>query len=405
MNTNEIAEYFNAAGIKINTDIIDFNSEKEGYTKIDDDIAAHLDILMQGIPDIIYHANTKDAYHVIYDKGIGALQKSVQYPGYYLGGIVNPQTNTGYKDMALLHPFSVGSQLVSSVFSVLSIATGQYYMSQINNKMEHLAVGISKVQQYLSDDKKSHLQSEEEFLKFTQLNMQYLITNNYQKTATITTLQKIRIDSLGAIKLYRKQIIDLKKEAKKKDNADEVVAKVTEICTMVSEYWYSLYLYCYSIMLETILSQNIAENYLNNVADDISEKCNNYKCDYKLWHDELNDYINNANGFDENAILAILTKFKGTTKGLNNNITAIVVANVIGFGAELLDKQDKKKKTSKKNIAHSKVGQNFGQDITIIEEMKNNILLYNSIYNKPVEISKQNGDMYIKLSIYLENKN
>ena len=122
----------------------------------------------------------------------------------------------------------------------MSIVTGQYYMSQINNNLQKMEKEISDIKQYLKDDKKSRLLSREEFLRTTQDSLNYILENDMQKLSTITSIQKIKIDSLADINFYKMQINNLEDLSAEKDKIEEILMNVYEKCELISEYWYSL---------------------------------------------------------------------------------------------------------------------------------------------------------------------
>lgn len=82
---------------------------------------------------------------------------------------------------ALLKPLSSAPQIIGGIFSVMSIITGQYFMTQINKNLKNIDKGIFDIQRFLENDKRSKLQSEEEFLKNTQKILGYILENKIQK--------------------------------------------------------------------------------------------------------------------------------------------------------------------------------------------------------------------------------
>ena len=235
-------DYLENVGVHVNTDLSVFEANKEEYIKIDKSIVAKVDAVMQQLPQIVLNkAYSGDVYRVIYDKGVGVLQKSAQHPGMLLGNVVSPDANNKIREVALLSELSMGPQVFSGVFSAMSMITGQYYMTQINNNLSQIEEGVAAIQKFLEDDKKSQLESEEEFLKQVQQMLPFIFGNESQKQSTITSIQKIKIDSLASINFYKKQINDLKDIDVKKDKAEEVISNIQRISFLISEYWYSLY--------------------------------------------------------------------------------------------------------------------------------------------------------------------
>ena len=197
-------QYLKEIGMGIDEDLSDFNINSNKYKKIDDSLATRLNSLIQLFPNLINLSNySGDVYRVVFDKGLGVLQTSAKYPGYFTGNVVQAGTNNKIVSGAVFQQLSMAPQIISGVFSVMSIVTGQYYMSQINNNLQKMEKEISDIKQYLKDDKKSRLLSREEFLRTTQDSLNYILENDMQKLSTITSIQKIKIDSLADINFYK----------------------------------------------------------------------------------------------------------------------------------------------------------------------------------------------------------
>ena len=391
--------YLENVGVHVNTDLSVFEANKEGYIKIDKSIVGKVDAVMQQLPQIVLNkAYSGDVYRVVYDKGVGVLQKSAQHPGMLLGNVVSPDANNKIRDVALLSELSMGPQMVSGVFSAMSMITGQYYMTQINNNLGQIEEGVAAIQKFLEDDKKSQLESEEEFLKQVQQMLPFILDNESQKQSTITSIQKIKIDSLAGINFYKRQINDLKDIDVKKDKAEEVISNIQRISFLISEYWYSLYLYCFASCLEPVVAQNFDTDYIAFVKTDVKAKCNQYEDDYAMWKNKLDEYISTAKAFGENKILAAL-KVVGKSK-IYGNAYVFVAQALIDIVANAADSADKKAKKKKKSEAYDYLlNGTIGSDIKAIECRQSELLLFESLYNGQLELIKDKEDMYIKIPV------
>lgn len=390
-------DYLENVGVHVNTDLSVFEANKEEYIKIDKSIVAKVDAVMQQLPQIVLNkAYSGDVYRVIYDKGVGVLQKSAQHPGMLLGNVVSPDANNKIRDVALLSELSMGPQVFSGVFSAMSMITGQYYMTQINNHLSQIEEGVAAIQKFLEDDKKSQLESEEEFLKQVQQMLPFILGNESQKQSTITSIQKIKIDSLASINFYKKQINDLKDIDVKKDKAEEVISNIQRISFLISEYWYSLYLYSFASCLEPVVAQNFDTDYITFVKADVKAKCNQYEKDYAMWKRKLDEYISTAKAFGENKLLAVL-KVIGKNK-VYGNVYVFITQALIDVVANVADSADKKVKNKKKNEAYEYLlNGNIGSDIKAIECRQSELTIFESLYNGQLELVKDKEDMYIKI--------
>lgn len=390
-------QYLKEIGMGIDEDLSDFNINSNKYKKIDDSLAIRLNSLIQLFPNLVNLSNySGDVYRVVFDKGLGVLQTSAKYPGYFTGNVVQAGTNNKIVSGAVFQQLSMAPQIINGVFSIMSIVTGQYYMSQINNNLQKMGNEISDIKKYLKDDKKSKLLSREEFLRTTQKTLNYILENDLQKLSTITSIQKIKIDSLADINFYKMQINNLEDLSAEKDKIEEVSKNIVEKCEMISEYWYSLYLYCFAIYLEALVSQNYNQDYLNTLRKDIEEKCKNYKKEHFEWKKRLNKYLYSAKAFDDNKILEIMGKGLGYTPAITLEMLIIkkLGKKVVGITSEI----DKLRKESKREeIAEQKEKLLIiGENIKEIESRKEDISYLEILYNSRIELVKSKEGIYIK---------
>lgn len=386
-------EYFNELGIKSDRYLSYFEGNKKAYKRIDTSLIGRIESVVQIIPSIIQGvAYSSDTYRVIYDKGLGVLQKAANNPGMYRANIVSSETNNAIQGQALLQKVSAGPQIISGVFSAMSLVTGQYYMSQINSRLNDIEKSITEIQKFLEDDKRSHMESEEEFLKGIQKNYQVLIDNDNMRTATLCNIQRIKMDSLANINFYKKQIGDLEFVNAKKDKVEDVFRNIEKINYLISEYWYSLYLYCFASYLEPVIGKNYDEVYIKYVKDDMYEKCTEYKVDYKTWNSMIEIYLDAAKAFDDNKFISF---FKSI--GDHRILLGSFGLYATGVLAKKADSLDKKKKQKQKDKVFEQLKASSCSNIAAIEAKQDDLMLFNSLYNRRLEIVKDKGEMYIKI--------
>lgn len=121
----EILDELETLGITVNVDNKKIDVNKNNYRKISPEQFAMFDSVMKVIPTVLHHEVTKEAYQVIFDKGLGVLQKAKGFNGeYYRANVVNIGRNNKVVGQALLKPLDKSLQFVSSAFTVMSIITG-----------------------------------------------------------------------------------------------------------------------------------------------------------------------------------------------------------------------------------------------------------------------------------------
>lgn len=392
IDEKEVIKDLRKLGIEIKIDNLKVDIKKEGYKKISLEQLAMFDSVMKTIPTLLHHEATKEAYSVIFDKGLGVLQKaSIEYPGYFRGNIVEFGTNNKIKGQALIKPLEKNFQLISATFTVMSIITGQYYLHNINKEMKNINKKLNEIQDFLSEDKKSILLSEEEFLNSTQDNLEFILSDNVYRSSTLVTIQKISIDSLAGLKFYCNQINQVKID-KEKDKIEEIIQKIKELGSLISNYLYSIYLFSFSLFLETILSQNTEEKYFDHMKDKIEKVCIEYQKNSAVWLKKWNELVKKSKAFSENIILKYLK---------TSNVPKTLIFGLWDIPITILAKNLSEKDIKSKKDSQSKVikllEKNFFKSIDLVKNNQKNIELYNAIYNKPVKILKQDGEMYIKI--------
>ncbi|MCD8508698.1 MAG: hypothetical protein LRY73_01535, partial [Bacillus sp. (in: Bacteria)] len=93
--------------------------------------------VLKNINDANYYSGT---YKVVYDKGLGVLQRSAKNPTLFRANVVTPGTNNDITGQALLEELNVSEIMTSNIaiasFTIASIATNQYFLARIDSKLE-----------------------------------------------------------------------------------------------------------------------------------------------------------------------------------------------------------------------------------------------------------------------------
>lgn len=176
--------------------------EAAGFEMLAVDAVGRLDALVSPVINqgVLYGVG-HDSYKAVFDKGLGVLQKTKENDGLLLGNIVNPETNTRIKGLARWKKTSSTPQYALGVFNTLSIATGQYFMSQINEKMKEVSEDVADIKQFLNDEKLAELQTINRKLK----NM-YEQEDPFDADETIENLKKYETTAESVFHLYINQI-------------------------------------------------------------------------------------------------------------------------------------------------------------------------------------------------------
>ena len=177
-----------------------------------------------------------------------------------------------------------------------------------------------------------------------------------------------------------------------------MINNIQRITFLISEYWYSLYLYSFASCLEPVVAQNFDVDYIAFVKSDVKTKCNQYESDYAKWKNKLDEYIDMAKAFGENKILAVL-KVVGKNK-VYGNVNVFIAQALIDVVANAADSADKKAKKKKKSEAYNYLlNGTIASDIKVIECRQSELMLFESLYNGQLELIKDKEDMYIRISV------
>lgn len=92
-----------------------------------------------------------------------------------------------------LHFYSMSTQAaIMGMFTAMSVASGQYFLSQINNEMRMMNMKLDEILEFLYGDKKAELMAEMSFIKYAYENYSSIMSHDQQRIATIVSLQEAK---------------------------------------------------------------------------------------------------------------------------------------------------------------------------------------------------------------------
>ena len=237
----------------------------------------HISALYQQLPSVIETEVLANAYMMKLPAGVtpADLMQYAKYPGAVGNTYLGEHGIAGHAPL-----FSLQNQaVVMGAFSVMSIASGQYYLSEINHNLTAINQKADKILEFLYGDKKAELMSEVRFINFAYQNYRSIMSNDMQRTATIVNIQEARKVAMKDIEFY---ISDLDSLTKSKDISD-LNTFVDDAFRMKDCLQLAIQLYCMSNVLEVCYSQNVDANYLNYVEQDIFAYID--KCEKRMLSD------------------------------------------------------------------------------------------------------------------------
>lgn len=410
-NDNEVIENY---GIEILSNVYSLSELTEmGFEKIPSEAMGYLDSLFQVVPQLIVHnVNTKNAeqavgqaiensYRCILDpsKHLATIKGTTDV---YIGGALDNATNQVAGQARWLKNdavFSVSNapQLTLNVFNALSLATGQYFMSQINSNLSEIKNGIGDVKQYIDAIKQSELETAFQDLYEILEHIQYIKGNPERTHETIIQIDETRKIAKNGINLYKKQIEKVIKDSKKTDNEDDIRKNTEELRKNMVQYRYAVYTYNLAQILKIYLRgiDNVKE--LNLFRSEISNIVKQYKVLFKDSAEWINRYLNESEMLNKASKAQILLSigsgiFVGALGIKTNNYK--LAGQTSSLVSDLFE--DNRKKKKKLYVQSDKEYQVQMRDMELIDSSVATIDKYIAMKDKKMEILYIDGEGYMK---------
>jgi len=163
-------------------------------------------------------------------------------------------------------------------FTAMSAVTGQYFLAEINNRMDMMGQKLDKILEFLYSDKKAELMAELSFTKYAHQNYMSIIGHEQHRLATIVSLQEAQKVAMKDIEFYMDDLDS-------KVNRD--IKKYTDLELLVKDAFrtrncleLSLQLYVTASLLEVYYAENYDAYYLINVEDTVGSYIN--RCEKRM---------------------------------------------------------------------------------------------------------------------------
>lgn len=174
----------------------------------------------------------------------------------------------------------LGQAAVLGVFTTMSIATGQFFLAQINKELHKINQKLDEIMKFLYGDKKAELLSEVNFIKYACDNYISIMAHEPQRFATIISIQEAKKVAVKDIEFYMSDL-EQKIESGKKQEFKFLNDLISHEVKQAEENLdLSLQLYFMSNLLEVYYAQNYEESYICHLEKDIKnyvEICNNQR--------------------------------------------------------------------------------------------------------------------------------
>lgn len=239
--------------------------DKTKFIKLDGNSAAKMQIssFVQHLPELAAISATSNLYTVTFPAGVPHTLSALKNGQGYFTAVRDPETGR-FVGTAALNPVSPGYAIAASTFTVMSIATSQYYLTEINSKLNQIQLGVDKILEFLYGDKRAELMSEVSFAKYAYENYISIMAHSEQRMATISGLQNTRKIAMKDLEFYISDLDTLANELDKDIPAAARKAVQLKKCLDLSSQ-----LYVISGLMEMYYSQNTDESYISYLESEM----------------------------------------------------------------------------------------------------------------------------------------
>lgn len=232
---------------------------------------SQISAMMQCLPQATATNTLAHAYICRFPDGMPHALTALKQGGF--GSMVQGE-NGQFIMHASFFPTSTQAVLTGAM-SAMALASGQYFLAQINDEMSKLNSKLDKILEFLYGDKKAELLAEISFAKYAYRNYGSIMASDSQRVATINSLQDAKKVAIKDIEFYMDDLEStVNWEAKNYSDLDSHAHKAYQIKDSLD---LSIQLYIMSNLLEMYYSQNYDGGYIDYIERDITiyiDKCN-----------------------------------------------------------------------------------------------------------------------------------
>lgn len=323
---------------------IDFQDQTR-YIKVADDSSAKMQIsaFAGQLPVLAGISSYGNMYTVTFPDGLPHALSQFKDGSGFFGDIRNPE-NGQFMGKAILNPVDKGYIAAAQAMSVMAIATSQYYLCEINNKLGYIQKGVDDVLDFLHVDKRAELLSEYTFTRYAQENFSSIMVHPMQRQATIGALQDSKKIAMKDLEFYLDQLEKLV------NNEKDMVKLVNSMFNWKNCLDISKQLFAMSGIMEMFYSQNSDKSYISYVEN------------------EMRLYLNRT---DKHILQSFAKRVNDVLESKNKNITDDIKNSFRSIMDEL----------------------NSGEDSSLQKAIKE---VLHASEKKSVFYLNDNGDMYLK---------
>lgn len=229
--------------------------------------------LMHQLPTAASSVAIAQAYIAKFPKGLPHTLTALKQGGY--GSMIC--VNGKFAGSASFYNMTAHATALGA-FTAMSAITGQYFLAEINTRMDKLSQKLDKILEFLYSDKKAELMSELSFTKYAHQNYSSIVGHEQQRLATLVSLQKAQKVAMKDIEFYMDDLDSkVNQETKKFTELEVSSAEAFRIRNCLE---LSLQVYVTASLLEVYYAENYDTAYLENVEDAVG--CYINRCEKRM---------------------------------------------------------------------------------------------------------------------------
>ena len=384
-------------------EIIPYSEEDEGdgsiLIPVDKDLIAGMSVYTHAIPQLAvskigYDALNQTAYSIKF-KGENVLPNQLYQKknGSYMSNLKGDGKNWGSQTDIDPLDFTKekGAMVAGAAFAVASVATSQYYLKNIDDKLEDLKKVTKQVLDFLEQDKQSEVEGEIKYLGEIFNSLNHIKEDESLRIAKLHQVETIERESTDNTIFYEKEVRKLineyeNKKTKKKSEKD-LVAR------LMSAYYYlnlSMRANGLAKLLEIYMVDGLRKEYVENKRTELQDSC----VKLALVDDLIATKIPER---DQKRLGAYVQR--GLSSALNYLGDSLELSPIGHLSLdeklhELSDIQGEKVELQS-NIKVASILE-YGDDSTM-DSYVNNIKQVEYMYDNPVELVFKDDEMFVKM--------
>lgn len=287
MNT-EIMEFLKSNEVITSSTDNENKLISQGYTKLSENAG----VVFSHLPAILGTVAAADTYYIRLPQGYtvhdlmrltrnGELTTTLRKNGKF----------AGQASLVSTTPVSVAL----GVFTVLSIVTSQYFLKEINDKLDQIQKQLNSVIDIIKLEKASILQANIQFISEIYRDLSIVYQNHDYLRAVISKILDIKCQSIADITFYsamiNKSLHELNMNSK--DKIDDIQNAITILSNYKQCYTLAISLYMSACTMQIVCTDNSDNTeYINTIKKDLETVQTNYKetiC--RNYIDKCNEYI------------------------------------------------------------------------------------------------------------------